>query len=140
MSEYEAMPMHRKPMRVQVEQIENAVLELRYFDTPGSNYYRGWKLSVVEAADLTAWWTSQGRLINSWHLPIRCLRTGRILISMFTLANIEVCGLDWRDKPKMQSCFLPREVVKVLARWHAETHTVTKPLFLKEAETCSRES
>lgn len=120
--------MHHEPTRVQVEQVENAVLELRYFDTPGSNCYRSWKLSVAEAADLTAWWRSQGKLTNSRHLPIRHLRVGRLLISMVTLETIEVRGLDARAKPKLQGSSLPREVVEFLGKQTPETERPRRPL------------
>ena len=125
---------------VQIEQLDGEMFELRYFDTPECHGYRSWKLSVAEAADLTAWWTSQGRLTCSRHLPIRCLRTGGILVSMFTLTSIEICGLDSRGKPRMQNCSLPREVVEVLAQRLTETQTITTPLAHEAAEACSKES
>ena len=108
--------MGHEPMRLQMEQAENSVLELRYFDTPGSNCYRSWKLSVDEAADLAEWWKSQGQYTCPRDLPVRNLRVGSVQISMPALEAIEVRGLDSRNRPKLQGCLLPRDVVEFLSR------------------------
>ena len=132
--------MHHEPTRVQIEQAENAVLELRYFDAPGSNCYRSWKLTVDEAADLAEWWTSQGQYICRRHLPVRNLRVGCVLISMVTLETIEVRGLDARARPKLQGCSLPREVVEFLSKRMAEKQRSRTLPPQEVAEACSRES
>jgi len=41
--------MFRQHTRVQIQQPEDGLLELRYFETPSANCYLGWKLAADEA-------------------------------------------------------------------------------------------
>ena len=139
MGKYEATPMHDEATRVQVEQVDSAVIELRYFETPGGNGYRSWKLTVNEAADLAAWWTSQGKHARRRHLPIRQLGVGCLKVSMGALETVLVRGTGACDRLKCHDYLLPRKVVELLSRRMADKQQLEAPGTHEVAETCSKE-
>lgn len=108
--------MHHDHMRVQIQQSEDSVLELRYFETSSAGCYLGWKMLAEEADDLARWWASQGKHIGLHNLPIRHLRTGCILVSMATRETLEVRGVDKYGRTNLKGYSLPREVVELLAK------------------------
>ena len=108
--------MHRQNTRVQIQQCEGGLIELRYFETQSTNCYLGWKLVADEARDLAQWWISQGKRTRLQDLPIRHLRAGCILVSMVTLGTVEVRGVDKYGRAKLKGHSLPREVVEFLAK------------------------
>lgn len=129
MSECKELAMRHEATRVQVEQVGDHAIEVRYCEEPGRNYYRGWRLTVDEAAGLAAWWTSQGRLWDAQSLPVRRLRTGGIVVSMLSLASVEVRGFDDRGRLKLQGCSLPRDTLEALADWVTDRPIEPTPLL-----------
>lgn len=112
----------------------DGVLELRYFETRSSNRFLSWKLDLDEARDLARWWTSHGERILPRDLPIRQIRAGGVLISMFALGFLDARGLDKLGRPKMHGYSLPREVVELLAIQMAKAQRERKPSGQKAVE------
>ena len=128
--------MLRQNTRVQIQQCEGGLIELRYFETQSTNCYLGWKLAAAEAKDLARWWTSQGKQAHLRDLPIRRLRAGCILVSMVTLGTVEVHGVNKHGRAKLKGHSLPREVVECLAEQRIGVQPSKTTRSPKVAEAC----
>ena len=139
MSEHEVISLPHELTRMQIEQVDGGLLELRYFKAPSSGHL-SWKLTADQAEELAGWWMSQGCNTGLSDLPIRNLQVGCVLISMVTLDTFEVRGLDAHNTPKLQGYLLPREVIEFLStRMRAVQQPGPRPIR-EVAEACSRES
>jgi len=110
-------PMHKQQPNARIVPLDDGTLELRYSDSPDGMPYRCWTMSVQEAENLVEWWKRDGMHLGDGNSPVRNLRTGNILISMFAPTLIQVRMFTDSGDIKQVRCSLPREVVEHLAAW-----------------------
>ena len=91
----------------------NAILEIRYFDTPKDELYRSWKLPESIAHELIAWWISLKKN-KEITFPLQ-KRTKVCELTMHTEKNIEIKSLDCLGRTNMTGWSLPAVVVEKLA-------------------------
>ena len=97
--------------RVEFKQLEDDIVELRYFDQPQSNSFFSWKMPIDEANDLAKWWKNEGSQIKKEQLPVIDHRFGNILISMITQTGVWVRAFDQYWRLRSTGYSLPRKVV-----------------------------
>ncbi len=109
--------MNKQNGQVEISKKEDGLVELRYFDKPNVNSPFSWKIPIQEADDLAKWWLTDGTQICKEDVPVLNRRSGRVLISMFTLEGVEVRVLNQYGKLKLRGYSLPVKVVEDVASW-----------------------
>lgn len=93
-------------------------IEIRYFDTPKDERYRSWKLPLLIADDLIAWW-QKTRKQKSVSFPLKT-RTKVCELTMNTEKYVEIKSLDCQGRTNMTGWSLPDVVVEKLIIWSAK--------------------
>ena len=119
--------------RVEFKNLEENIIELRYFDRPKANSYFSWKIPINEVNDLAGWWKNEGMQIKKKQLPIVEHKFGSILISMFTHARVDIRGFDRYGGLKLLGYSLPIKVVEHLGIWLHDRQLSQKTYSGKEA-------
>ena len=109
--------MSKRDERAEFKQLEDDIVELRYFDQPQSNSFFSWKMPINEANDLAKWWDNEGVQVEKRQLPLIDYRFGIVLISMLTHIRVEAGGFDGYGRLKHYRYSLPRKVVEELGVW-----------------------
>ena len=109
--------MHDESSKVEFS-ANNAILEIRYFDTPKDQIYRSWRLPESIVHELIAFWISLKK-----NKEITCplkKRTKLCEFTMYTKTFIEIKSLDCRGRTNMTGWSLPKVVVEELISWSAK--------------------
>lgn len=109
--------MHDESLKVEFF-ANNAILEIRYFDTPKDQLYRSWRLPESLAGELIAFWTmlKKNKKIT---FPLQ-KRTKVCEFTMHTEKYIEIKSLDCRGRTNMTGWSLPNVAVEELIHWSAK--------------------
>ena len=91
---------------------DNAILEIRYFDTPKDESCRSWKLPESIANELIIWWMSLKKN-KEIILPLQ-KRTKVCALTMHTEKYIEIKSLDCLGRTNMTGWSLPVVVIEKL--------------------------
>jgi hypothetical protein len=96
----------------------NAILEIRYFDTPKDQLYRSWKLPESIAGELIAFWRSLKK--NKKTAFSLQKRTKLCEFTMHTEKYIEIKSLDCLGRTNMTGWSLPNVAVEELIKWNTK--------------------
>ena len=106
--------MSKQEQRIEIKSSDDGLIELRYYDKPRSIRYYSWELSLNEANDLANWWDNGGTCIRKRELPVDGVKSGKVLISMFTLMRIEVRAINRLGRSTFRVYSIPRKAVELL--------------------------
>lgn len=96
----------------------NAILEIRYFDTLKDQLYRSWRLPESIVHELIAFWIS---LKKNKEIPFPLKKRTKLCeFTMYTEKFIEIKSLDCRGRTNMTGWSLPNGVVVELISWSAK--------------------
>ena len=129
--------MNKQEQRVEVKSPDDGLVELRCYDRLRSSRYYSWEIPVDEANDLARWWEKEGADIKNGQLPVIGKKFGKVLISMFAQARVEVRPIDRFGRPKFRAYSLPRVVIELLV---ASLEQVRPGSTEKESRKCSTRS
>ena len=91
---------------------DNAILVIRYFDTPKDPLYRSWRLPESITHELIVFWKSLMKNMEAT-FPLQ-KRTELCEFTMYTEKFIEIKSLDCRGRTNMTGWDLPKVVVEEL--------------------------
>lgn len=109
--------MHDKSPKVEFL-ANNAILEIRYFDTQKNQIYRSWRLPESITHELIAFWKNLKKN-KEIAFPLQ-KRTELCEFTMYTDKFIEIKSLDCRGRTNMTGWSLPNVVVEELIHWSAK--------------------
>ena len=132
--------MSKQEQRIEIKSSDDGLIELRFFDKPRSNRYYSWELLLNEANGLAKWWDNGGACIKKRELPVDGVRSGKVLISMFTLARVEVRAIDRLGRSGFRVYSIPRKAVELLVVSLNEGGQLRYSNSEKESRTCSTRS
>jgi len=87
------------------------LVELRSPCWRDKNFSLVWTMPLQHARDLARWWQAEGAELGAAQVPLRDRRFQSVSLSIFTLATVEVRGLDSLGRPKLEAYSLPRSLV-----------------------------
>ena len=132
--------MGKQEQRIEIKSSDDGLIELRYFDKPRSNRYYSWELPLNEANDLAKWWDNGGACIRKRELPVDGVRSGKVLISMSSLARVEVRAIDRLGRSGFRAYSIPRTAVELLVVSLKEGGQLRHSNSEKESRICSKRS
>jgi hypothetical protein len=109
--------MNKQEQHIEIKSSDDGLIELRYYDKPGSIRYYSWELSLNEANDLAKWWDNGGARFRKMELPVDGVKSGKVLIAMFTLARVEVRAINRLGRSTFPVYSIPRKAVELLVAY-----------------------
>jgi hypothetical protein len=97
------------------------------FESADSLKYLSWKIPLSEARDLSHWWETETLALQERSLPVKSVRFGSILISMYAPSLVFVKAFDVHGSPRIVGWTLPAPAVEALRHYFAANEKPNGP-------------